>query len=58
MRTVGQVTPVPSFRVLVAWEMAPSTDQTKGAWPCWSTHGWKWSEMAAKEKPVASAFWA
>ncbi len=55
MRIVGQVTPVPSRSVLVAAEMAPITDQTNDAWPCWSNHGWKWSEMAAKSNPVSSA---
>jgi len=40
MRNVGQVTPVPSRRLLVAWEMAPMTDHTNEAWPWWSTHGW------------------
>ena len=58
MRTVGHVTPVPRRSLVVAWAMAPMTDHTNGAWPCWSTHGWKWSEMAAKLKPAASARWA
>ncbi len=58
MRMVGQVTPVPSSSRVVAWAMAPRTDHTNGEWPCWSTHGWKWSEMPANVKPMASARWA
>ena len=39
MRTVGQVTPVPTGRS-VACAIAPITDQTNGLWPCSSFHGW------------------
>ena len=39
MRTVGQVTPVVTGR-LVASASAPITDHTNGLWPCSSFHGW------------------
>jgi hypothetical protein len=55
IRVVGQVTPVISSSRSVASEIAPSTLQTKGLWPCLSTHGWKWSEIPANSKPARSA---
>ena len=39
MRTVGQVTPVVTGR-LVASASAPITDHTNALWPCSSFHGW------------------
>ena len=39
MRTVGQVTPVVTGR-LVASASAPMTDHTNGLWPCSSFQGW------------------
>ena len=55
MRTVGHVTPTATPSVDVRSASAPSTDQTKGEWPCESTHGWKWSEIVTKSKPCSSA---
>ena len=48
IRVVGQVTAVVIGR-LVTWEIAPMTDQTKLDCPCWSSHGWKWSEMTSAD---------
>ena len=52
---IGQVTAVISPIWLVAWAAAPSTVQANGAWPCSSSHGKKWSEIAAKSNPACSA---
>src|SRR3954451_16289418 len=52
---IGQVTAVISSIRRVAWAAAPSTDHAKGAWPCSSSHGKKWSEIAAKANPACSA---
>jgi hypothetical protein len=41
VRTVGQVTPVPSRRVLVARAIPPMTDHTNGLWPWVSVQGWR-----------------
>lgn len=35
--------------------MAPRTDHANGEWPCSSTQGKKWSEIAATSKPTCSA---
>jgi hypothetical protein len=40
MRTIGQVTPTPTWIDSVAAAIAPSTDHTNGLWPWASTHGW------------------
>ena len=40
MRTVGQVTPVPTRRLWVAWAIAPNTLHTNGLWPWRSIQGW------------------
>jgi hypothetical protein len=40
MRTVGQVTPVPSRIRSVAVAMPPTTAHTKGLWPCSRIQGW------------------
>ena len=53
-RWIGAVTPVPTSSRSVACAMAPRTPHTKGLWPCSDTHGWKWSEIIAVVKPVAS----
>ena len=55
MRTVGHVTPTPTFRFEVACDRAPRTDQTNGLCPCSLIHGWKWSEIDTKSKPASSA---
>ena len=47
-RVVGQVTPVPTRIRSVACEIPPRTAHTNGLLPCWSTQGWKWSEIEAK----------
>jgi hypothetical protein len=52
---IGQVTAVISPSRRVALAMAPSTDQASGAWPCSSSQGEKWSEIAANSKPASSA---
>jgi hypothetical protein len=52
---IGQVTAVISSICRVAWAAAPSTDHANGAWPCSSSHGKKWSEIAAKANPACSA---
>ena len=57
-RMVGQVTPVPTRNRLVVAAIAPSTPHTNGELPCASVHGWKWSEINAKGKPMASAICA
>src|SRR3954470_18717763 len=56
MRIVGQVTPVTQRMRLVRAAIAPSTDHTKGLWPCSSFQGWKWSEIQPAWNPAASAF--
>ena len=55
VRTVGQVTAVPTSTRSVTWAIPPSTDHTNGLWPCWRVHGWKWSEMVSSWKPTCSA---
>ena len=54
MRTVGQVTKV-VIGSDVTWEIAPIRDQTRPDWPCSSSQGWKWSEMARASNPASSA---
>ncbi len=54
IRTVGQVTAVVTWSP-VASPTAPMTLQTKGLCPCWSFHGWKWSEIHNASKPACSA---
>jgi hypothetical protein len=39
----------------VASAIAPSTPHTNGLFPWRSTHGWKWSEIAANSNPASSA---
>jgi hypothetical protein len=58
MRMSGQVTPVPSRIRSVVAAIPPITLHTKGAWPCSSTHGWKWSETTRCSKPAPSAAFA
>ena len=40
IRISGQVTPVASRRLVVAWAIAPIVDQTNELWPCEFVQGW------------------
>ncbi len=53
-RKVGTVTPVPRSPVVVC-PRAPSTFQTKLAWPCRGIQGWKRSAAMTPENPFCSA---
>ena len=53
-RNDGHVTPGPRSP-FVRSPSAVRTFQTNGAWPCWGTHGWKWSAAMTPSKPAASA---
>jgi hypothetical protein len=55
MRTVGQVTAVPTSIRSVAAAIAPSAVHTNGLWPCRCVHGWKWSDTVTKSNPACSA---
>jgi hypothetical protein len=52
---IGHVTAVISPMRRVALAIAPSTGQASGAWPCSSSQGEKWSEIAANSNPACSA---
>ena len=54
IRNEGQVTPGPRSP-FVRSPSAVRTFQTKAAWPCWGTHGWKWSAAMTPLNPAASA---
>jgi hypothetical protein len=53
--TIAEVTAVISPIRPVACASAPSTDQAKGECPASSSHGKKWSEIAANSNPARSA---
>ena len=55
IRTVGQVTAVPTRSRSVDEAIAPITLHTNGLSPWASVHGWKWSEIAPNSNPASSA---
>jgi hypothetical protein len=54
-RVVGQVIPVAMPMRSVRSAIAPRTLHAKGLCSCSGSHGWMWSEMATKSRPISSA---